>query len=120
MILKNDTALWNMTLLYPSTASHELESDFSSTATMTAQFRKKYFGNVAALNGKQLKSALVELECIQEALVKPQTYAYLLFAANSEDIETKKLSQRAMEFGNRMSREILFFDLEVISLAEDW
>lgn len=119
MILKNDTALWNMTLLYPSSTSHELESDFSSTATMTAQFRKKYFGNVATLNGKQLKSALVELECIQEALVKPQTYAYLLFAANSEDIEIKKLSQRAMEFGNRTSREILFFDLEVIALPED-
>jgi oligoendopeptidase F len=112
-------AFWDMTPLYTSMTARELESDFSSVVTMTDLFRKKYFGNVAMLDVIQLKSALVELECIQEALVKPQTYAYLIFAANSEDIETKKLSQRAMEFGNRMSREMLFFDLELIALPEN-
>jgi oligoendopeptidase F len=110
---------WNTAPLYASMEAPELEADFTKGAAMTDGFREKYFGKVASLNARQLKEALVEMERLQETLVKPQTYAYLLFAADSEDTGKKKLSQRAMEFGNRMSQELLFFDLEIITLEDE-
>ena len=58
-------------------------------------------------------------EALEETLAKPQLYAYLLFAADSGDDTFKRLSQRAAEFGNRMSRELLFFDLEIMSLPDE-
>jgi oligoendopeptidase F len=113
-----ENARWNTAPLYASMVTPELDADFSRGAAMTDGFRDKYFGNVARLSAKQLKEALVEMERLQEALVKPQTFAYLLFAADSENTANKKLSQRAMEFGNRMSQELLFFDLELIALDD--
>ncbi|MEA5114581.1 MAG: M3 family oligoendopeptidase [Geobacteraceae bacterium] len=111
--------LWDTGPLYATATAPELEADFSGAAKTTSDFRAKYAGKVASLEAAQLKEALVELEMLQEALVKPQSFAYLLFAADSEDTPIKKLSQRAMEFGNRMSRELLFFDLELIALDDD-
>ncbi len=113
-----ESARWNTAPLYASMVAPELEADFSMGASMTDGFHEKYFGKVASLSAKQLKEALVEMERLQESLVKPQTFAYLLFAADSEDTANKKLSQRAMEFGNRMSQELLFFDLELIALDD--
>ena len=111
--------LWNTTVLYSSTAAPELDTDVSSAVSMADEFRNRYFGNVAKLDARKMKEALVQLERIRETLVKPQSYAYLLFAADSEDTGNKKLSQRAMEFGNRMEQELLFFDLEVITLPDE-
>lgn len=113
---KPENLLWDTKPLYASTAAPELEADFSGAEQKTSEFRAKYAGKVASLDAAQLKEALRELEMLQETLVKPQTYAYLLFAADSEDTGNKKLSQRAMEFGNRMSQELLFFELELIAL----
>ncbi len=112
-------AQWDTGPLYVSATAPELEADFSAAANMTGDFRANYAGKVAGLEAAELKEALVELERLQETLVKPQTYAYLLFAADSENTENKKLSQRALEFGNRMSRELIFFDLELIALDDD-
>jgi oligoendopeptidase F len=114
-----ENMLWNTTALYSSPAEPELEADFSSAASMTDEFRNRYFGNVAALDAPEMKEALVKLERIREALVKPLSYTHLLFAADSEDTGNKKLSQRAMEFGNRLEQELLFFDLEVITLPDE-
>jgi oligoendopeptidase F len=119
MNLTREEMQWNTTVLYRSPAAPELESDFSSVAAMTDEFRNSYFGNVAKLDARKMKEALVQLERIRETLVKPQSYAYLLFAADSEDTGNKKLSQRSMEFGNRMEQELLFFDLEVITLPDE-
>lgn len=111
--------LWNTTVFYSSTAAPELDADVSSAVSMADEFRNRYFGNVAKLDSPEMKEALVQLERIRETLVKPQSYAYLLFAADSENTENKKLSQRAMEFGNRLEQELLFFDLEVITLPDE-
>lgn len=119
MIRKKDAGQWDLTLLYSSSRSHKLKTDLSSAETRAARFRKKYYGKVATLSVDQLETALHEFEGLQESIVRPQSYAYLLFAADSEKIENKKLSQQAMEFGNRIARELLFFDLELMALPDD-
>jgi oligoendopeptidase F len=119
MNLPIENLLWNTTLLYPAPDSPELEHDFALAATRARAFRESYRGRVAELDGASLLAALRDYEAVEELLVKPQLYAHLLFAADSENDINKRLSQRAAEFGNLMSRELLFFDLEIIQLPDD-
>jgi oligoendopeptidase F len=114
-----ENILWNTTKLYPSPTAEELERDISDGAAQAAAFREKYLGRIASLDTSGLWEALKTYEALQELIVKPQLYAYLLFAADSDNDTHKKLSQRTAEFGNKMSRELLFFDLELIELPEE-
>ncbi|SNB46076.1 M3 family oligoendopeptidase [Geobacter sp. DSM 9736] len=109
---------WNTTPLYPSPQSPELEKAFADAAAAAGAFREKYASRITRLDATGLLAALQEYERLQETVAKPQLYAYLLFAADSEDSFNKKLSQRASEFGNLMTRELLFFDLEIMEISE--
>lgn len=111
--------LWDTTPLYPSPKAAELERDFSILAEEVQAFRKSFFGQLTRMDARELRAALTTLEALQERAIKLQCYTQLLFAADSEDDLNKTLSQRAAEFGNRLSRELLFFDLEIMALAED-
>jgi oligoendopeptidase F len=111
--------LWDTTPLYPSPASTELEGDFTAFAAQTGLFRQSYLGKVADLDAAGLLNAIAVYETLQERLSKPQMYAHLLFAADSEDDTNKALSQRAAEFGNLMVRQLLFFELEIMAIPEE-
>ena len=110
---------WDTTPIYPSPQSVELERDFSGAASRATAFRETYRGKTAALAAEGLRDALVEYEALQELIVKPQLYAQLLFSADSSNDLYKTLSQRAAEFGNLLSRELLFFDLEIMAIPDD-
>ena len=114
-----ENLLWDTTRLYPSPQAAELDSDIANATVQAAAFREIHFGKVAALDANRLRQALIEFEALQELIAKPQLYAYLLFAADSENDTYKKLSQQTAEFGNKMARELLFFDLELIELPDD-
>jgi oligoendopeptidase F len=114
-----ENMLWDTTRLYPSPLAERLEKDISDAAEQASAFREKYLGKVASIDAAGLRAALITYESLQELVAKPQLYAYLLFAADSEDDTNKRLSQRTAEFGNKMSRELLFFDLELIQLPDE-
>ena len=109
---------WDTTPLYSSPSSFELTSSFEEGASQVAAFRDRYRTKVAGLSAQALLDALRGYETLQETLAKPQLYAHLLFAADSENDENKRLSQKSSEFGNLMGRELLFFDLEIIQMEE--
>lgn len=113
-----DQMVWKTDTLYPGVQAAELEADFTAAAARATEFRERYRGKVAGLDPQGLLQALTEYEKLEELIVKPQLYAHLLFAADSESEVHKTLSQKAAEFGNLMSREILFFDLELIEMEE--
>lgn len=118
--MEGDTAklLWDTTPLYSSPASTELEVDFVAAAAEAELFRRRYLGKTAELDAAGLLQALVASETLQERIGKPQMYAHLLFAADSEDDTNKALSQRAAEFGNLMARQLLFFELEIMAIPD--
>ncbi|HEU0265175.1 MAG TPA: oligoendopeptidase F, partial [Geobacterales bacterium] len=118
MINVTDGQLWNLNGLYHGVDAPELEHDLAKGVEDAQRFRLNYQGKVASLNAGGLLSTIREYEALQELLLKPQLYAHLLFAADSEDDRHKTLSQRAMEFGNQMSRELLFFDLELMAIDD--
>jgi oligoendopeptidase F len=114
-----ENILWDTVKLYPSPTADVLEMDISEGAAQAAAFREKFLGRVASLDSTGLGDALKTYEALQELVTKPQLYAYLLFAADSDNDSHKKLSQRTAEYGNKMSRELLFFDLELIELPDE-
>ncbi|AJE03018.1 M3 family oligoendopeptidase [Geobacter pickeringii] len=111
--------LWDTTPLYPAADSPEIEAELAKGADETREFRAAYQGRVASLDSAALREALLRYEALNELLVKPQLYAHLLFAADSENDAHKRLSQRTAEFGNLMGRELLFFDLEIMEIPDD-
>ncbi|UFS70855.1 M3 family oligoendopeptidase [Geomonas sp. RF6] len=115
----NDPHQWDTSRLYPSPQSPELNEAFDSAHGVVTAFRDRYRGKVAELSPGEMLKALKEYEGLEEMLAKPQLYAHLLFAADSENQEHKRLSQKASEFGNLMGRELLFFGLEIIQMEED-
>ena len=119
MTIDMTSMLWDTTRLYSGPTAAELEADFTSGSSRADAFRTRYQGKTAGLDDDGLLEALTVYEALEETLAKPQLYAYLLFAADSGDDIVKRLSQRAAEFGNRMSRELLFFDLELIHLPDE-
>jgi len=115
--MSNDLT-WDITPLFPSTTSPELVQAFEQGTAEVARFRERYREKVAGLCAADFLAALREYEALQELLIKPQLYAHLLFAADSENDDNKRLSQKSAEFGNLMGRELLFFDLEIIQLED--
>jgi len=119
--VENDIAglSWDTAPLYPSPDSAELQLDFSIAAEQVEAFRGRYQGKTAGLDHAAMLEALVVFEALSERVTKPQMYAHLLFAADSEDDANKSLSQKAAEFGNLMVRQLLFFDLEIMAIPDD-
>ncbi len=109
---------WNTDLLYPCRSLEAVEKDLATSLSAVKCFRDKYFTKISTLNALELKAALSELEDIHQAIVKPQMYAHLLFAADSRDPANQKLSQKGLEVANTASQELLFFELELIDLPE--
>ena len=117
----NNTAqlIWDTSSLYSAPDAAELERDLANAGSGAKEFRKKYLGKVAALDPEGLIRSLREYETLQEQIVKPQLYAQLLFSSDSGNDRYKILSQRTAEFGNLMSRDLLFFDLEVMEIPDE-
>lgn len=111
--------LWDTTRLYPSPQSPELERDFREGAAGAAAFRTKLLGKVSSLDTESLLSSFKEYEALFELILKPQIYAQLLFSSDSENDLHKSLQQRSAEYGNLMTRELLFFDLEMMDIPDD-
>lgn len=110
---------WDTTPLYASAEDPAIEKDLEEAKLRGAEFRERYAGKTASLAAGELFDALAVYERLQELILKPQLYAHLLFAADSEDDAVKRLSQRTAEFGNEMGRELLFFDLELMEIGEE-
>lgn len=109
---------WNTALLYPAPDSPELEADLGSFEQLAADFRGHYFEKVATLDNPALLAALRDYETLQTRMSKPFCYAHLLFASDSGNESYRALSQRCSELGNRLSQELLFFDLELMELDD--
>lgn len=108
---------WDLSELAPE--SDEIFTLRLNKATQDAvAFGLKYRGKIATLDPEELHAAIVEYEKLQSDSLKPQYYAHLVFAEDSTAESARKLSQEAEEAGNLLSRELLFFDIEVMSMPE--
>ena len=118
MTVKNSDFRWDMTPLAAANAEDFRRQLDQSVATAVA-FGNQYRGKISTLEPAALLEALQAYEQLQLEAIKPQYFAHLLFAEDSTRDEAKKLSQLAAETGNRLTRELLFFDLEIMAISDE-
>jgi oligoendopeptidase F len=117
--MTNNNLTWNTALLYPAPDSQQLEADLVAFEQSATAFRNRYFEKVAGLQTDEILAAVREYEAMQVGMSKAFCYAHLLFADDSGNETYLALSQRCSELGNRLSQQLLFFDLELMNLEDD-
>jgi len=109
---------WDLTDLYPSTTSAELEGDIRNSASGAKEFAAKYEGKLDELDGAGMASAIAEYEVLEEILGRIMSYAYLVYAGDMSDPEIGKFFQNMQERINVISTDVLFFTLEINKIDE--
>ena len=76
---------WDLSDLYEGIDDPRIEADVARAEADAAAFRERYHGTVAGLDAGALADAIAEYERIESALVRPLTFAHLVFATNMAD-----------------------------------
>ena len=76
---------WDLSDLYAGIDDPSIESDVAQAEQDAAAFRERYHGTVAGLDAAALAEGVAEYERIESALIRPLTYAHLVFATNMAD-----------------------------------
>ncbi|MEP4191775.1 MAG: M3 family oligoendopeptidase [Sneathiella sp.] len=104
---------WDLTDLYPSRSSSELEEDIQNSIESAKAFSAKYKGQLEALDAAALVAAIQEFEVLQETLGRVMSFAYLVYAGDMSDPDIGKFFQTMQERVNSISTDLLFFTLEL-------
>jgi len=113
---------WDLSDLYKSIDDPSIEHDMQAAKERAAAFETMYRGKIAALTANDapmLLKAVAELESLYEVLDKPSIYASLVHAAQSEDPRHGALVAKTREQRMAANKHLIFFDLELIKIADD-
>src|SRR6056297_63548 len=110
---------WDLTDLYPSISSEELQSDKKKVLKLAEEFKTDYRGKIEHLNAELFAEALQKYEGIIEILGKIGSFAHLIWSTNTESTEYGKLLQEANELGSDVSQKLVFFDVEWLKLPDE-
>ncbi len=110
---------WDLGDLYAGVEDPKIESDVAQAEQDAAAFRERYHGTVAALDAAALAEAVAEWERIESALVRPLTFAHLVFATNMADPARGALVARLGEKAAALDTQLLFLGLEWAALEDD-
>jgi oligoendopeptidase F len=103
---------WDLSDLYDAVDDPRIDADVAEAEADAAAFRERYHGKVAGLGAAELAEAVTEHERIESAVVRPLTYAHLLFATNMADPARGALVARLGEKAAALDTQLLFFALE--------
>jgi oligoendopeptidase F len=103
---------WNLDDLFEGPDDPRLETDLDEAGAAATAFRERYRGKLAGLSAAELNDAVAELERIESASTRVETYARLRQAADSSDQARGALVQRIRERNTQIETELLFFELE--------
>ncbi|HEY7195600.1 MAG TPA: M3 family oligoendopeptidase [Gaiellaceae bacterium] len=110
---------WDLTDLYEGVDDPRIDSDVEQAEADAAAFRERYHGAVAGLGAEQLADAVAEYERIESAIVRPLTFAHLVFATNMADPVRGALVARLGEKAAGLDTRLLFFGLEWAAVEDD-
>jgi oligoendopeptidase F len=110
---------WNLDDLYEGPDDSRLASDLDEAHVAAVAFRERYRGRLGELEAADLNDAVAELERIESASTRVETYARLRQAADSSDQARGALVQRVRERNTQIETELLFFDLEWSALDDE-
>ena len=109
---------WDLGDLYPGPDSARLNGDLERCESEAKDFRARYEGRLAGLDGAALGAAIAVYEAIQETLERVSSYAQLVYAGDMSDPAIGRFYQTMQERTTDISAEILFFTLELNRLGD--
>ena len=110
---------WDLSDLFDGIDDPRIDAEVSQAEADAASFRERYHGRVADLDAGALAEAVTEYERIEATLVRPLTYAHLVFATNMADPARGALVARLGEKAAALDTQLLFFGLEWAAVPDD-
>jgi oligoendopeptidase F len=110
---------WDLSDLYEAIDDPRIDADIAQAESDAAAFRERYHGKVAALDAPGLAEAVAEHERVESTVVRPLTYAHLVFAANMAEPTHGALVARLGEKAAALETQLLFFALEWAAAPDD-
>jgi len=110
---------WNLGDLYKGLNDKKIESDLKRIHLNSKKFDKKYRNKIKSekLTAPTLLNAIKEIEKISEGLGKILSFAYLLFAGDTNNPKHGAFLQSMQEKTTEIRKQLLFFDLEWVALS---
>ena len=110
---------WDLSDLFGGIDDPGIDAAVAQAELDAAAFRERYHGRVATLDAADLAAAVAEHERIESAVVRPLTYAHLVFATNMADPARGALVARLGEKAAALETQLLFFALEWAAAPDD-
>jgi oligoendopeptidase F len=110
---------WNLSDLYEGPDDPRIDSELDEALAASQAFSERYRGKLGELSASELNDAVAEVERINSASTRVETYARLRQAADSSDQARGALVQKVRERNTQIETELLFFDLEWSALDDD-
>jgi oligoendopeptidase F len=111
--------IWNLNDLYAGTDDPAIEADIASCEDKAAEIETTYSGRVADLAAGELLALVTALEKLDEAMGRLGTFAFLNFTTRTKSAPAGAFLQKIKEFGSRVGKRVVFFELEWNKLAEE-
>jgi len=111
---------WNLNDLYRGINDNRIKKDLSTIQQNAKKFEKRYRNRINSpkLNSSTLLKAVSELEQISEGIGKVLSFAYLLFAGDTNNTKYGAFLQSVQEKTTEIRKMLMFFDLEWVALPE--
>ncbi|QCE35569.1 M3 family oligoendopeptidase [Acetobacteraceae bacterium] len=110
---------WDLSDLYHSFEDNSLKVDLEVAINKAKAFQKNYQTKIKSLSAESFLKALIEYQEVEEISGRISAYAHLAFAANTNDPEIGRAVQNIREKMTELSRDLLFFSLEIIGLEKN-
>jgi oligoendopeptidase F len=111
---------WNLADLYASPKDPAVERDLSRMAVDARTIKDRYQGKLVGMgrDGTALAGAVKAYEDLSELMGKLASYAQLLYSGNQADQDRAKFYGDISEKMTEISRDLVFFELELNQIAE--
>jgi oligoendopeptidase F len=103
---------WDLSDLFEGIDDPRIDEEIARAEADAAAFRERYHGKVAELDATGLAAAVAAHERIESAVVRPLTFAHLVFATNMAEPARGALVARLGEKAASLETQLLFFALE--------
>jgi oligoendopeptidase F len=113
--------VWDLGDLYPSPTSQAVKDDLAKAASEARGIKDRYQGKLVALasDGAALAQAIAAYEGLSDTIGKLGSYAGLLYAADTSDLEKAKFYGDIQEKITAITTDLIFFELELNKIDDD-
>ncbi len=103
---------WDLNDLYAAVDDPAINRDLDEADARADELAQTYRGRIAELDADEMRTMLEAYEKAYELSTKVDSYAYLNWSVNTEELANGALLQKATERGSRLSQKLVFVEIE--------